>query len=97
MIILMGEVKRKSEKKKDRKRKKFHFSFSSFIMTFDSSKIEGKTLQNLAILGFKKVILFKCIQKLNIFPLTLNLQAQITHNFLLVLKRGTVSVKIRWI
>lgn len=95
MIILMGEVKRKSEKKKDRKRKKV--SLSSFIMTFDSSKIEGKTLQNLAILGFKKVILFKCIQKLNIFPLTLNLQAQITHNFLLVLKRGTVSVKIRWI
>lgn len=85
------------EKKGQKEKKKFHFSFSSFIMTFDSSKIEGKTLQNLAILGFKKVILFKCIQKLNIFPLTLNLQAQITHNFLLVLKRGTVSVKIRWI
>lgn len=84
-------------KKGQKEKKKFHFSFSSFIMTFDSSKIEGKTLQNLAILGFKKVVLFKCIQKLNIFPLTLNLQAQITHNFLLILKRGTVSVKIRWI
>lgn len=59
-------------------------------MIFDSSKIEAKT-----ILGFKKVVLLKYIQKLNTFPLTLNLQAQITHNFLLILKRGTVSVKIR--